>query len=91
MPALYIARCLAHSGGLSSQRLCSSAAEPLVHFQRTAQTNGCAVTLRYKKKKTAVLEKKEFPLASLIRRSTRSVSQGIEVTLGTEYEVTFSN
>ncbi len=58
MPALYIARCLAHSGGLSSQRLCSSAAEPLVHFQRTAQTNGCAVTLRYKKKKNCSVGEK---------------------------------
>ncbi len=30
-----------------SYRLCSSAAEPLVHFQRTAQTNGREVTLRF--------------------------------------------
>ncbi len=42
----YIAICSTHCGGLSSHRLCSSAAEPLVNFQHTAQTNGRAVTLR---------------------------------------------
>ncbi len=47
---IYIARCPAYSGGLSTHRLCSSTAKPLVHFQRTARTNGCAVTLRLKKK-----------------------------------------
>ncbi len=57
----YIARCPAHSGGLSSHRLCISAAEPLVHFQRTAQTNGRAVTLRYSKKGFSIGEKGVSP------------------------------
>ncbi len=38
----YIARCAAHSGGLSSHRLCSSAAA-IGLIAVTAQTNGLAV------------------------------------------------
>ncbi len=53
-----------------SERCCAepvprgSVAKPLVHFQRTSQTNGHAVTLHLKKKRDSVSEKKEFPLAS---------------------------
>ncbi len=69
-------------GGLSSHRLCSAAAEPLVHFQRTAQTNVRAVTLRYKKKGFSNGEKGVSP--SVLSRSTCFVSQGTKVTLVTE-------
>ncbi len=58
----YIARCPAHSGGLSSNRLCgSTAAIGLIAV--TAQINGHAVPALLKK----ASEKKDFPRASLIK------------------------
>ncbi len=83
MPALYSKMpLLAGFGGLSSHRLCISAAEPLVHFQRTAQT--MAVQLHCViKKGFSIREKGVCP--SVLRPSTRSVSQGTEVTSVTEY------
>ncbi len=40
----------ARFGGLSSYRLCRSAAEPLVHFQHTAQNKWpCSYTALFKK------------------------------------------
>ncbi len=62
----YIARFPADSGGLSSHRLCSSAAAIGV-IAVTTQTNGRAVPALFIKKKASVLEKREFPLASLIK------------------------
>ncbi len=63
---------------------CSSAADPLVRFSTTAQTNSRAVSLRdlNKEKKGG---KGLFPICVFTRRSTRSVSQGTEVTTVTEY------
>ncbi len=43
------------------------------------------------KKRASVSEKKEFPLAYLIKCSTRYLSLGTEVTLVTEYVYFFSN
>ncbi len=78
----YIARCPAHSGGLSSHRLCSSSST-IGLIGETEQNNGQCNTCVIKKK-ASVSEKKEFS-PSVLQRSTRFVSQRTEVELVSEY------
>ncbi len=60
MPALY-SQIPCPFWRLSTHRMCSSVAEPLVHFQRTAHSNSCEVTLFYKKKGFSFGEKGVSP------------------------------
>ncbi len=66
----YIARCPAHSGGLSSHRLCSSAAA-IGLIGVTAQTNGRAVPALFKKTGFNIKEKGIPP--SVLRSSTKCI------------------
>ncbi len=76
----YIAIFPSHSGGRSSHRLCSSAAA----IGLFANQWPCSYTALFKKR-LQYRRKGVSPSVVCLRRSTCSVSQGIEVTLVTDY------
>ncbi len=82
---------LAGSGGFRRHRLVQLHCRPIGSFFTTARTNSRAVSLRDWIRLQFRRKKGFFPYASLSRLSTRSVSQGTEVTIVTKYVFMLSN